>query len=254
LETQNAPTGLPYHIYYGPEHLDLPSDIHHGNQGNRLIRAMFPDIVANAYRASRVHRVPIELHGGVSSIGFHRKYADTDLALAVSGPNEKISLGISGVVPRHAYDMSSGEGVLRYLNDEEYQFLTDPERTFVEGTHSKPSKREKHRLAIGHFYAHQALQHLMAQSEAAANIEEAFSGDEAVVRELGNLVYRQSMDILDDLLQPTMVIYAEAKKQDMVPAWSMEPHQAVREYLPRNRFGEYLQAAATVDISEKLAA
>lgn|GEM_PF-940955 len=248
-------TGLPYHIYYGPEHLGLASDIHHGNQGNILVRSVFPKIVADAYRASRVHRVPIEFHSGGSPIGFHKKYASTDLALGISGPNEKISLAISGVVPRWAYDMRSGEGLLKYLSDEEHEFLTSPERTFVEGTHSRPSKRERHRLAIGHYYAYQALQQLMTQDEAANNIEKILlSSDETVIRALGSLMYEQSLDILDDLLQPTMTIYAEAKKQGMVPAWSREPHLAMREYLPAARFGEYLQAGGVADESESLAA
>lgn len=246
-------TGLPYHIYYGPDHLDLDFDIHHGNQTDELIRTIFPKIIADAYRPSRVHRVPIKFHEGASLTGFHRRFANTNLALGISGPNEKISLGISGVVPRQAYDMRDGKGLLKYLNDDEHQFLADPARTFVEGTHSKPSKREKHRTAIGHYYAYQALRHLMTQTEAATNIETVLRSDEPMVRELGGLMYKQSLDILDDLLQPTMAIYIEAKKQGMVPVWSREPHLAMRDYLPIDRFGEYLQDVATVDKLEQAA-
>jgi hypothetical protein len=239
-------TGLPYPIFFGPEHLALEKDFHHGWHSAVQVKQTYIPIVANALRSSRGYKVPKKFHEGASSLGYHsRLKGSVELPVSTSDVFEKVVLGCARVVPRQAIDLRvQGELKLATLEDDQHKFLADPVRTYVEYEYGNVLNREKSRDFLGSFFTYYALNSMLEESNVATDCMEILNASELKVRRrLGQQMMHGILKTIDDLLEPVEYLYNEAQTEGMVPEGEVDLNNTVRQFLPEYKLGEFCRTA-----------
>lgn len=239
-------TGLPLPIYYGPEHDHLPKDFHHGWHSHEDIKMRYPPVVSKGLRASRGYVVPREFHGGEYPRAYHTRFKKgVELPRTNADVFQRVALGVAGVVPRKAIDLRYWQGYRTIeLDDQQHAFLADPSRTQIENARKNPLNRDDSIDNLRMFVAYVAIERMLIENQAAADLTEILNDPEiASRRELGRLMYHGAIEALDDLMGPVQEIYSEAQAKDMIPGQVVPLRDAVLEFIPENRFGDYCHTA-----------
>lgn len=229
-------TGQTLPVYFTADEIDLKGRNHHPNHPNK--RDEFADPIGRALRHSRVHWTPDRLHMGNVDGAYHDVFWGPWIAQDISTAGHKhllTVLNLAQVVPRHAIELDGQGGFQeKYLNDKEHSFLSMPQITHIEGN----SERQKqfNRFKIGHGLIDYALNQDLSNF-ITRKTQEKFTKakNEAVVRELGNLIIHRAVE---ESVKPIEPIYQSAHNSGMVHR-SESLRRVVRRFLPEHEFGSY---------------
>lgn len=262
VPTDEELTGLPLAVIYEPRESSLEFDYHHGWVSRKSIMKSYPSIVGKALHASRGYVMPMRYHWH-TPYGLHARLGGTKLPEGLNAVYSKTILGAAGVVPRLGLDLRDPEQhYITMMDNSQHAFLSQPCRTNTENALSTEKRRYKSDGKLGKFFAYYALMNMRSESELTSisaelkelELEAEQRGERTpAYRELGSLMYRETISTLIELLEPVESIYAQAAAEGMVPEEASTPSDTLVSFLPEHRFGDYCRHALEYWLPDELA-
>jgi|GEM_PF-5477883 len=242
-------TGLALSVHVTADDFVGPEEHgHHKNFGEK--RPELQGVGGKAVRYSDVQFLPGHLHHVKYEGSVHDVFQGPEkLPRRPEGQIIHATLSLARVIPRDGVDLKSDDPTTpRRFTDKEYEFVSSPWITNVEGAFRRSEIFKRHE--IGRFYAEHALQEEILVNVVGRNERIIFlnAREESRIRELGNQIIRNAVK---EVLKPANSLYQQAKAEGMVRGNGQDLVTVVSKVLPNYKLPEHYPRLRKVLSSEE---